>query len=99
MKYTVGDIVKIIVGPEKGHEAYIYELYDRWGNKEDPTGCSIITDQGADLGGYSGKEAEDWLAFVRKSGFIYEHKNAVQLHYDKQKILSAAWPKNEISNG
>lgn len=95
MKYKVGDIVKIKVGPDTGHEAYVYEIYERWGNKEDPIGCSLLTDQGADLGGYSGKEADEYLEFVKHSDFIYEHKNAMQLHYDKQKILDAAWPKNE----
>jgi len=98
MKYQTGDIVKLVGGPHKGHEGYVYETYARWGNKEDPKGCCILTDEGADLGGYSGKEAEEFLAFIRKSGFVYEFKNAVQLHYDKQKILDAAWPKGVFEN-
>jgi hypothetical protein len=79
--YEVGDIVKLIVGPDKDHLGYVYEVYNRH-EERDRLGVSIILDDGRDLGGFSGEEQAGYLEFIRKSGVFYEFRNVMQLSRD-----------------
>lgn len=87
-KYEVGDIVKItssFLDEPANVLGYVYEEYGTPG--KDYWGVSIITENGADLGGFSVDEQDNYLLFERKSGYHYIFKNVIQLDRDFEKLI------------
>jgi len=82
--FTVGDIVRIkssFLGEPENVLGYVYQNYNLGGEYE-TDGVSIITENGVDLGGFSGAEQVEYLQFVRKSKYLYKFKNVIQLDKD-----------------
>ena len=80
-KFKVGDIVKMKVSflnEPVGTKAYVYEVY----NIGREQGVSIITENGIDIGGFSGDEQWKYLEFVSHSGFYYEFRSVSWLAVD-----------------
>jgi len=75
--FHVGAAVLITLGSYRGQKAIVYEVYDRstisaTGGRR---GVSLITTEGRELGGWSEKEAEDWLLYLGQTSLQdYEFK-------------------------
>jgi len=85
-KYKVGDIVKLkasFLNEPVGTKAYVYEKYTIGkGGRRPEEGVSIITENGIDLGGFSGDEQWNYLEFISHSGFYYEFRSVSWLGVD-----------------
>lgn len=93
MKLRVGDIVRVIptfLGNPENMLGFVYETYTDF---DDATkkGVSIILENGSDLGGFSYKEQQKYVVFVRKSGFNYEFKNVTKLRDDFDSKIKLAF--------
>jgi hypothetical protein len=88
IKYAIGDIVRVtssFLGTPANELAYIYDVYGTEGS--DYYGVCVITRDGTDLGGFSQDEQEDYLEFVKKSGYIYQFKNVIQLDREFETLI------------
>jgi len=84
--FKEGDLVNVKVSfignePQKG---FVYETYPDFDDKE-KTGASIILENGADLGGFSTSEQENYLEYIKSTGVEYEFTNVIQLANDYDK--------------
>lgn len=89
----VGDIVIVttsFLGNPENMLGFVYETYTDFDNSK-KNGVSIILENGCDLGGFSYKEQQMYLSFVRKSGFNYEFKNVTKLRNDFHSKIKLAF--------
>ena len=93
----VGTIVRVnssFLNEPAGVLAFVYENYSI-GDKY--PGCSLITQNGVNLGGFGISrpinEVEQYLEFVRDTGYQYEFKNVFQLDKDFKTIIKPLFNK------
>lgn len=99
--FKTGDIVRIqksFLGEPEGIHGYVYEEYNL---DFDNIGVSVVTQNGVNLGGFSActdyvifdtmdfmeSEQEQFLTYVRDSGYQYKFKNVIQLDKDFDKLI------------
>lgn len=82
--YKVGMLVKIkrgFLGEPKNVLGYIYENYTDFNNHREK-GCSVITENGVNLGGFSFDEQDMFLEYVENTNHHYNFTNLINLNKD-----------------
>lgn len=77
----IGDIVDLnrsFMGEAAGTLAVVYDVYENGG-------VQIITQNGVNIGGFSGEEAEQFLTFRKHTDFDYQFRSVMFLDDDWRK--------------
>ncbi len=77
-RYSIGDVVKLrdyFLGEKAGTKAVVYD-------RDINFGVGIITENGVDLGYFSGHEQEEYLEFICKTNLKYKFINCLKLSKD-----------------
>lgn len=82
-QYITGELVKVDKRFSDDTDAigYVYEQYQDFDDSS-KFGVSIILKNGRDLGGFSYKEQQMCLEYVRNTGISYQFENVTKLHGD-----------------